>query len=227
MLGAAVVTAGFLVLVRAPKPTMIAQLGPRTGKPPIALSPGHLDELAMRDLAPLFLPTRHNAAPTPLVPHEPGAAYFEKDPGVHTLFDPDNPGLHMPPPVSPPQTPVEALTNVPPPLAQGLGRTDLAVTPLPANGGHLDVFSSATHASLLGVTLGADALAPLAGRETLGWKPLEFLAVVDATGLVGPLTLTSTSGVEEVDNHFRNYLAATFRIGDRLPPGFYRIVVGP
>jgi hypothetical protein len=59
------------------------------------------------------------------------------------------------------------------------------------------------------------------------WAPLEFLATVEAAGLVAPLTLTGRSGVDEVDAFFRNYLVRTFRLGERLPPGFYRITVSP
>jgi hypothetical protein len=59
------------------------------------------------------------------------------------------------------------------------------------------------------------------------WEPAEFSAVVDITGLVAPLATVSSSRVEEVDNHFKNYLARTFRIGERLRPGLYRVTVGP
>jgi hypothetical protein len=56
---------------------------------------------------------------------------------------------------------------------------------------------------------------------------MEFMAAVDASGLVGPLVLTVHSDVAEVDAYFGRYLAETFRIGQRLEPGFYRICVGP
>jgi hypothetical protein len=59
------------------------------------------------------------------------------------------------------------------------------------------------------------------------WEPVEFQAVVNTSGLVVPLVVTKSSGVEEVDAHFRNFLARSFRIGQRLPPGFYRITVAP
>jgi hypothetical protein len=60
-----------------------------------------------------------------------------------------------------------------------------------------------------------------------GWAPVEFVARVDAAGLVGPLVVTERSGLEEVDVFFANYLARTLRVGERLAPGFYRICVGP
>jgi hypothetical protein len=45
--------------------------------------------------------------------------------------------------------------------------------------------------------------------------------------LIAPLTLTTRSGVEEIDNFYRNYLVRTYRVGERLAPGFYRITVAP
>ncbi len=223
--GAAVVVGAVLLLFRAPAP--VVESARRPAKPTIALTPGRPDELAMRDLAPLFLPTPYNAAPPAIKPPEPGAPYFDVDPGMHLSFDPEDPSLHLPPAVHAPEQAVAVVADVPPPLARGMGQTDRTIPALPANGGHVDIFAGEMRDSVFGLTLDVDAKAPIAEREKLGWKPLELLAAVDAEGLVGPLLVTSSSGVEEIDTHFRNYLARTFRIGDRLPPGFYRIVVGP
>jgi hypothetical protein len=46
-------------------------------------------------------------------------------------------------------------------------------------------------------------------------------------GLAGPLVVTESSRVEEVDVHFRRQLRQVFRLGERLAPGVYRVVVGP
>jgi hypothetical protein len=53
------------------------------------------------------------------------------------------------------------------------------------------------------------------------------VAAIDPTGLAAPLTITTRSGVDEVDAYFQNFLARTLRVGERLAPGFYRISVGP
>lgn len=202
-------------------------------EPPIRLVPGRPDELAMRDLAPLFLPTRYNAAPMefrhaagePLAP-EPGRSFFDYD-AVALKFDARQPVLDQPPTVALPASPVQALADMPGPLALGIGRTDARIPVMPSNGGRVDVYAAGRQDPVLGVTLPAEARPKSAGGGALAWKPLEFSAAVDAAGLVAPPVLTSGSGVEEVDNYFRNYLARTFRIGDRLAPGFYRIVIGP
>ena len=69
--------------------------------------------------------------------------------------------------------------------------------------------------------------APLKPPTEKSWQPLEFLASVGPAGLVAPLTLTVRSGVDEVDAHFRKFLSDTFRVGDQLTPGFYRITLAP
>lgn len=232
--GAAAVLASAVVLMlfRLPVSKPVAAPAARAASP-IKLMPGRTDEMAMRDLAPLFLPTRYNAAPQefrhapgqPLAP-EPGRKFFDRD-AVALKFDENNPALPLPEPVAAPTTPLQALSDMPGPLALGIGRTDAALPTVPANGGHLDVFAESGRDSLLRLTLPAVARPKSAAGAVLAWKPLEFTVGVDAAGLVAPLMLTRSSGMEDVDLFFRNYLAQTFRIGDRLPPGFYRIVVGP
>lgn len=59
------------------------------------------------------------------------------------------------------------------------------------------------------------------------FAPLEFLATVSAAGLVVQPLLVVGSGVDEVDSFFRDYLGSGFRLGDKLAPGVYRIVIGP
>ena len=56
---------------------------------------------------------------------------------------------------------------------------------------------------------------------------MEFIAAVDAAGLVGSVVPTVSSGAGEVDEYFGRYLADTLRVGQRLAPGFYLISVGP
>jgi len=57
--------------------------------------------------------------------------------------------------------------------------------------------------------------------------PMEFMATISATGLMGELMLVASSGAEEVDSFFRDNLAKAARLGERLPPGTYRVQVGP
>lgn len=194
--------------------------------PPIRLSPGRADELAMRDLKPLFLPTPFNASPTSLPRLDPGRRLFDVDAQKWKFAD-EGPSLQLPAAAVPPPRPVDTLDDDSGPLASGMGRTDRKIEPLPASGGHIEVFSGDRADSVLEMELPVDARPTGSVREASTWQPLEFVAVINVMGQVGSLVLVQKSGVEEVDVHFRNYLAERFRLGDRLAPGIYRVVVGP
>jgi hypothetical protein len=97
------------------------------------------------------------------------------------------------------------------------------VAPEAARGGLLEVIAAGTGERVLTAEL-PEALLPPGGKA---WEPLELLAIVDVAGLAGPLVVTESSRVEEVDVHFRRQLRQVFRLGERLAPGVYRVVVGP
>ena len=59
------------------------------------------------------------------------------------------------------------------------------------------------------------------------FSPAEFLVVVGIAGMIGEPIVVSGSGREEVDFLLRSYLVKTFRLGERLNPGRYRVLVGP
>lgn len=58
------------------------------------------------------------------------------------------------------------------------------------------------------------------------FAPLEFIVAVGSAGVIGEPILTSGSEGEEVDSFFRDYLVKAFRLGERLSPGRYRVLVG-
>ena len=187
-------------------------------------------EADLRDLRPLFLPTDRNAAlPEPRL--EPGRTFLEAD-----TFQPKPSGLHakitedLPPPATLDGQPVAkaapaaALSLTENPLsAQGFGRAPIQVRGFEGRGGFVEVTALSNGTRVLAEALPGEARP--AGDKP--WAPVEFIAAVDEAGLVSPLVVTEGSRVEEVDVHFRNYLATTFRIGQRLEPGFYRITVAP
>jgi hypothetical protein len=105
----------------------------------------------------------------------------------------------------------------------GFGREERRVRPEAARGGLLEVIAAGTGERVLTAEL-PEALVPPVGKA---WEPLELLAIVDVAGLAGPLVVTESSRVEEVDAHFRRQLRQVFRLGERLAPGVYRVVVGP
>lgn len=197
-----------------------------TQTPPVRLDVGQTDEVTMRDLEPLFLPTPFNAAPAPLARREPGQRLLGHD-EVKLKFSQDDPELQVPAAALPPGSPVAALQEPVGPLAYGMGRTNASVPVAPAHAAYVEVFPANGGAAVLHALIPPDAGPPVTLRQGPDWRPLEFMAAVDPAGLVGSLVLTTSSGREEIDNFFRNYLARGFRVGDRLNPGFYRIVVGP
>lgn len=198
---------------------------------PSPTNPLNREATAMRDLAPLFLPTERNATLERMPRREVGKTFFDVETTKLTLteaelrFDQD-----LPSPVTlngravAEAKPVDALIpGALSPPATGFGRSEAALRPLPARGGYLEVVATGTGTVVMTHELLVD-MKPVTEKP---WQPLQFLASVNPAGLVGPLILTERSGVEEVDQHFRNYLAQTYRIGDRLRPGIYRITIGP
>ncbi len=229
------VVGGGALLFRSPVQTPPPRSAPAS-PPPIQMArPSEADlvlkdEALIRDLRPLFLPTDFNAS----------LAEPRREPG-RTILDEERPRLEFA------ETELGIGRDLPPfatlnglPLDRvhaadalatragevglvGLGRHGRVVEPLAPRGGFVEVVAVATGGRVLAESLPL-ALGPVGGKE---WEPMELFAAVDAAGLAAPLIVTEGSRVEEVDAHFRKILASSFRIGDRLPPGFYRIVVGP
>ena len=172
------------------------------------------------DLAPLFLPTEFNSSRKDYVPTEPGGA-FAGFPFKPTFSD-SQIELHLPPPVVVPSSPAEALEDDPPgaPFI-GFGRFDIKMETLVPRAAYVEITDAGTGREVFSQPV-RDARPPASD-----WKPMEFMAAVDAAGLVGPPVLTQHSDVADVDAYFGQYLTETLRIGQRLNPGFYRVVVGP
>lgn len=189
------------------------------------------EEVALSDLAPLFLPTRWNASLAPAPQREPGKTFFDRESLRYAFGDAGwSFERDLPPVITMGGKPMaEALpldtlrANSPAPMLSGFGRSELPLATLRARSGFVEIIETGTGRSVLAVALPSDIRPP---TERM-WAPVEFLATVEAAGLVAPLTLTARSGVEEVDAFYRNYLARTFRLGERLTPGFYRITVSP
>jgi hypothetical protein len=231
--GAIVMMAALLCLLRVPSapPLPLRELpaAAQPVKPSVVLAKaGGVDqalaeEAVLHDQRPLFLPTERNASLRPLRRPEAGRTVLDQD-ASHLVFGAAELTLNLPKPEEVSEKPAEVmLTGAPPTPLHGMGRGQPEQIEIRPHGGFVEVLSAATNRRVLGQELGLDAKPP----TERAWKPVEFLARVDAAGLVGPLVIRTRSDVEEVDKFFRNYLGETFRIGERLPPGFYRIVVGP
>lgn len=236
---AAGVGAAVFLLFRGPVGSMPGR-GPENGGgrggPPVQIArPSRSDlelkeEAFIRDLRPLFLPTPLNAVPpeprmtegrTPIELESSRAAGGELDfnllrelPAAASFGD-------VPAHLAGTRDWISA--DTPGPMLAGLGRAPAPLAAMAPRGGFLEVRAAGTGETVLAEGIPADGKPP--GGKT--WQPMELLATVDSAGLLAPLVVVESSRVEEVDAHFRTYLAGGFRLGHRLPPGFYRIVVGP
>jgi hypothetical protein len=236
--GAIVVAATLAVLFRVPAPSILLPTQPpRTATAPAVrmARPDDADlllkqEAELRDLRPLFLPTERNAAlAEPRL--EPGRTFLENENLKLTFSDAEVQVAKDLPPVAtlngkPTESaaPVDAFaTDAAGTSLLGFGRAKAEVAPFESRGGCIEVTAAEDGRHVLSAVLPIE-LRPPGGKP---WTPLEFMAFVDAAGLASPLVVTEGSRVDEVDVYFRNFLARQFRIGERLPPGFYRITVAP
>ena len=181
------------------------------------------EEARFFDPTPLFLPTEWNADQKGLpdsILRNPNRLFADYP--AKLQFAQDELALTFAPPHSLPASPAEALSQLPDQTPYlGMGRKDEQVPVLVSRGGFLQIVAVQTGRVVLEQSM------PEATPPAGFWRPLEVMAVVNAAGLVGRLSTVVSSGVEEVDIYFQNHLAETFRIGQRLPPGFYRVCVGP
>lgn len=71
-------------------------------------------------------------------------------------------------------------------------------------------------------------LAPesLPGLNRIEWRPVEMLLVVNNIGMVGRPLPVSSSGSESIDRQLSDWLIQSGLV-TQLPPGYYRVVIGP
>ncbi len=174
------------------------------------------------DPRPLFFPTEWNYGQRPLpvrLRRQPGQVFGSFDP-VMTFADQK---LKLYGAESTPAP--EKLSDV---LAQGneapfagFGQVDIARPPLPARVVFLEIRNFKDSKPI--VVQALNGFLP----PRLDYAPMEFVVLVGSGGVVGEPVLTSGSGWDDVDAFFRSYLVKTLRVGERLNPGRYRVLVGP
>ncbi len=215
-----IVLAWFAFLVRIPVPPVRA---PADRPLTVGLvNPVVITETMLQDPTPLFLPTEFNSSRIDYIPREPSGAFAGFPPKM--TFSDVELELHLPPPTAVPATPADALAGDPPgaPFI-GFERADPVLEPISPRAAYIEIVEAGTGKSVFGTPV-TDAHPPV---SLIPWQPMEFIAAVDASGLVGPVVPTTRSGVGDVDAYFGRYLSDTLRVGQRLAPGFYRIIVGP
>jgi hypothetical protein len=201
---------------------------PRVSITPIDGRSGNLllhDQATIFDPTPLFLPTEWNTNQGPLpavVQRQPGQVFPDFDPKL--TFGQAELVLPIESAESTPQQPVDLLKVQSRDPFLGFGRVDVALAPLASRSAVVEVREVGTGKVVLTRMLDIQTSIPSGEPD---WKPAEFLISVTAEGLLGRPMETASSDLEDVDVFFRDYLATTLRLGERLAPGMYYVVVGP
>jgi hypothetical protein len=173
------------------------------------------------DPTPLFFPTEWNYG------QQPPRADSLKQPGqVFGSFEPKlTIGEQSMAPFRLEGAPVpEKLSDV---LAQGseayfdgMGQIDRERTTLTIRAGYIEVRDLKNGNIVISQSLSG------INSPRADFAPVEFLVTVNSAGMIGDPVLTSGSEGEDVDNFFRDYLVQSYRLGERLRPGTYRVLVG-
>ena len=106
----------------------------------------------------------------------------------------------------------------------GFGRVDVPLKPLAPRTAVIEIRELGTGRPVPVPDIPSGVVLPASPME---WQPAEFLVCVTAEGLLGKPVETVSSNVEDLDAFFRDHLTNTLRLGERLAPGMYRVVVGP
>lgn len=174
------------------------------------------------DPTPLFFPTEWNFGQRPLresLHRQPGQVFASFGP-VYTFAE-QNMKSYGAESTPPPEKLADVLTQGNEAPFAGIGQIDAPRAALPERAGFLEVRGFIDDESIV-----SQALKNLS-IPRLDYAPMEFLVVISSAGVVGEPVLTSSSGWDEVDTFFRSYLVKTYRLGERLNPGRYRVLVGP
>ena len=179
------------------------------------------EKAELMDPTPLFFPTEWNSGQRPLRVaslKQPGQVFGSFEPKL-TVGEQNiaNYGAEATPV---PEKLVDVLVQGNEAPFVGMGQIDAKRSTLTLRAGYLEVREQKsgniiTSQQLSGIILPRSDFAPV-----------EFLVLVGTAGLIGEPVLTNGSGWDEVDIFFRTYLVKSYRLGERLPPGQYRVSVG-
>lgn len=173
------------------------------------------------DPTPLFFPTEWNYGQRPLIEgrlRQPGQVFGSFEPKL-TVAEQNIASYGTEAAVVPEKLSDVLVQGNEAPFA-GMGQGGIQKSTLPVRAGYLEIrklgqMDNTIEQSLTGIQ-----------PPRSDFTPIEFLVVVGPSGLIGELILVSGSGWDEVDAFFRNYLAKSYHLGERLSPGRYRVLVG-
>lgn len=175
---------------------------------------------------PLFFPTEWNYGQRPLrenLRRQPGEVFGSFEPNF--IFSEQNIKAYGVETVTVPEKLADVFMQGNEAPFAGMGQIDVQRPTLAGRSGFLEVKKLVDEKIVIAEALNGLVLP----RQDFG--PLEYLVAVSSAGIVGDPILTVNSEWEEVDEKvdafFRTYLVKSSRLGERLSPGRYRVLVGP
>lgn len=228
--GALLAVVGLVALVRPP--ALPSADDPETAKSVEVLpvqdargGPGLAEGMGLRNPVPLYLPTHMSAGQSEALSAdrrlEPVAAFRNYPANLN--FPETGLRVDFPAAVPVPSNVMEAIDADRGRHAfQYFGRRDLEVVRPVSRLGFVEVARADD-----GVTVLVAELPAVSGAPEADWGPVDMVVAVNASGLVGLPVVTQSSGSARLDGWLPGYLAQSFRIGQRLSPGIYRISLGP
>lgn len=179
------------------------------------------EKAELMDPTPLFFPTEWNYGQRPLSEgrlRQPGELFGSFEPKWTGLDQ--NLVAYSTEAIAVPETPSDVLVQGNEAPFAGMGQVGIQKSTLPVRAGYLEIRKLGNKEFIVEQSL--TGIQP----PRSDFAPIEFLAIVGPSGLIGELVLLSGSGRDEVDTFFRNYLAKSYHLGERLSPGRYRVLVG-
>ncbi len=181
------------------------------------------EQLEYLNPEPLFMPTERNAGNHPLpaeLRRRPDQAFLAFEPQMTFYFNRLQPTFSPPSVAS--EEPIKALDIGGLPKYSAVGRRQRIPVSL-----EREAFVEVRRVGD-GELVHAGPLSGLPDAiKNGGWVPVDFLVAINAAGMLGSPTIEAGSGSPEIDDIFRGFLEAKYRLGERLSPGFYRVTVGP
>ncbi|WOO42537.1 hypothetical protein [Rubellicoccus peritrichatus] len=227
VLGVGIHLAGFLIFRVVAEPTHepilqepFVKLLPRTVE-----ASGALNESALlSDSEPLFLPTKWNASASPVQTSTTAnqASPFDAF-AAEIQMGTDESGTMFDTKVLIPQSPLEGLELNPGSVFSSFGQDVSLDVGGRIPGIKVDVHDYTTGEIQISETLDSSGLTIELPEE---WRFVEFRVAVDSLGHVGRPVLVDGTGDESVDRALSDYLHSANAVS-KLPPGYYRIVLGP
>lgn len=205
---------------------LVVQTRPAENRPAVVLAAAMKgpEDSALREQAeyldptPLFFPTKWNFAPENIV-RQPGQIFGWIEPKL--VFSEQAIKSYSTESAGGAANLAEIVKSGNEAPFAGMGEREVTPVALEERGGFVEISSLRD-----GKTVMAQKLGKISGVEA-DFSPFEFLVSVGPGGLNADPILMSGSGREETEAFLRNYLAKSFRVGDRLAPGRYRILIGP